>query len=216
MIELAGPLADYFKVNSLANDQWELEQIAPFPAGSMDLGYSLIETIDGFDNSPRSTVGVFKIVGEDAPADTAAFSTVVERTAVFPKVQLGTLVSDVIPRGSTIWKQVYDPADHVPFFADFSSILDTNEKIADIERIRLTASATALGLSVDLTPLYRPVIDAATGQKIRLWFTTDEATQEEAAFDKDGVQVGVTVRILTDSNPPKRFERTSVLTVRQQ
>lgn len=212
-VTLIGPAALFFRyVDDPVAGYFEVR--APLIPGTY--AGSLVEVQAGYDNSPHETDFEFTVISDDAPAQTGPITASAERTAIVPKVQLGTLVSDLIPRGSVVWKQAYDPADHAPYAFDFTDLLANNEGIASIERIRLTASATTLGLSVDLLPQYRPVIDVVAGKKIQLWFLTDPDKQEAAAFDNAGVVVGVTIRILTNSVPPKTYERTSVLTVRQQ
>lgn len=137
------------------------------------------------------------------------------RTAVIALLQPSNTSAVGIALGAAIWAQPYDPADHLPYAVDFGVHLGVGEKIAQIVEIEMNATAALLGVEVDVASGYSPIIDSAAGKKIQVWFTVIESAWNDAAFDVDGVQLPVIVRILTDSVPPKRLERTSVLTVRQ-
>lgn len=138
-----------------------------------------------------------------------------ERTAVMAKVQGTAVTSDTIPLGATEWEQPFDPADHAPYAADFSEMLGDNERIARILRIRSSATAAALGIKIDDDPDYAPIIDQEEGKKVQVWPVVDPDLEDSDPFLAAGVRIPVATQIETDSTPPKRFERTSVLKVRQ-
>lgn len=138
-----------------------------------------------------------------------------ERTALMAKVQSTAVTSDTIPLGAVEWEQPFDPADHAPYAADFSALLGDNERIARILRIRSSATAAALGIMIDAAPEYAPVIDTTDGTKVQIWPVVDADLEDSDPFLASGVRIPVATQIETTSTPPKRFERTSVLRVRQ-
>lgn len=137
-----------------------------------------------------------------------------ERTVIFDTVQSTTSVGQSVPLGAPRWQQPYDPADHSPYAGDFTKLLSGGETIATVEGIALSSSAAALGISVDETAGYAPIIDTG-GKKVQLWFAVDDERWASSAFNAAGVLMPVSIRIRTNSVPPKRYERTAVLTVRQ-
>ncbi|WP_313534389.1 hypothetical protein [Sphingomonas sp.] len=153
-----------------------------------------------------------------APADNSAEKGAViatgDRTAVMTVIQPAASRGSAIPLGAGAWAQQFDPGDHAPYAIDFAELLDQGEGIAKIEAIKMSSTAALLGIGVDAASGYRPIIDAA-GKKIQLWFLVDQAYAESISFAAGGVLLPVSVRILTDATPPKRYERTAVLTVRQ-
>lgn len=158
-------------------------------------------------------IGVFGA----SPGSVIEVGTVIatpERTVIFDTVQSTASVGLLVPLGAPRWQQPFDPADHAPYAGDFVKLLGASEKIATVEMIALSSSAAALGIIIDQTEGYMPIIDTA-GKKVQLWFTVDPELWGSAAFNAAGVQMPVSMRILTNSAPPKRFERTAVLTVRQ-
>ncbi len=138
-----------------------------------------------------------------------------DRTAVMAVVQPSAARGTAAPLGAAVWAQPYDPGDHAPYAVDFSDLLGESEGIAKIEAIKVSSIAALLGIAVDQATEYRPIIDVAARRKVQLWFLIDQAYWEAASFAASGVQLAVSVRVLTDSVPPKRYERTAVLTVRQ-
>lgn len=157
--------------------------------------------------------GLFAAPGDGTTEKGAVIATP-DRTAIMAVIQTTASRVAGAPLGATTWSQPYDPGDHAPYAIDFGDLLDEGENIASIEAIKVSAAAALLGISVDQAAGYRPIIDVA-GQKIQLWFLIDQAFWESASFAASGVLLPVSVRIATTSTPPKRYERTAVLTVRQ-
>lgn len=129
-----------------------------------------------------------------------------------PEQSVGTS----LPYGAYVWDQPFDPGDHVPYALDFGPLLDEGEKLAAIVTIRMSAAAAALGVAIDQSSGYAPVIDDEGGGKVQVWPLVASETQEAVQFDATGTRLPVTIRVLTDASPPKRFERTAVLIMRQQ
>jgi hypothetical protein len=138
-----------------------------------------------------------------------------ERVATVARVQAAAAAAAGIPYGAVEWRQPHDPADHAPYAFDFSALLDEGEKIADILSLRLSSAAAALGITVDTTAQYSPMIDEGAGVLAQVWFLVSEPQQDNASFSAAGVKMPVTMQIETDANPPKVYERTAVLPVRQ-
>ncbi|KTF70702.1 hypothetical protein ACNFJ7_02190 [Sphingomonas sp. HT-1] len=137
-----------------------------------------------------------------------------DRTAVMTIVPAAVARASGLPFGAAAWAQPYDPGDHAPYAIDFSDLLDEGESIAKIEAIKVSPTAALLGIAIDESANYRPIIDVG-GQKVQVWFLIDQAYWEAAQFAAGGVQLPLSVRVLTDGSPAKRYERTAVLTVRQ-
>ena len=152
-------------------------------------------------------------IPEQAEAGTGPVDVPTERLAVAPTVQSLTPFGAGIPLGAASWQQPFDPADHLPYAFSFEALLDEGETIAAVERIALSSAGAALGVIIDQSTGFAPVIDADGGQRIQLWFSVDPDMQNNAPFDADGAQVPVTFRVLTSKS--HRIERTAVLTVRQ-
>jgi len=152
--------------------------------------------------------------GSPGGGDTGTVIATPARTVVLAVVQASSMVADGIPLGASTWSQQFDPSDHAPFAIDFTALLDTGEKIVEMEAITMSAAGALLGISVDDTTGYSPIIDTG-GKKVQLWFVVDSGHWSDTSFAGAGVQVPVSVRIATDGTPAKRFERTCVLIVRQ-
>ena len=138
-----------------------------------------------------------------------------DRTVILRTVASAATAAAGLPVGAIAWPQQYDPADHAPYAMDFAPLLASGEKIAAIEAISMNATAALLSVGVDQDAPYAPIIDTAAGQKVQIWFLVDPVAWASVSFSAAGVMLPVTVRVLTDSVPPKRYERTALLTVRQ-
>ncbi len=138
-----------------------------------------------------------------------------ERVAAVARVQASSTAAAGIPYGAVEWRQPYDPADHAPYAFDFSALFDDGEKIADILSLRLSSAAAALGITVDTAAQFSPMIDDGAGVLAQVWFLVSEPQQDNASFSAAGVKMPVTMQVETDANPPKIYERTAVLPVRQ-
>ncbi|MBB5684298.1 hypothetical protein [Sphingobium boeckii] len=120
-----------------------------------------------------------------------------------------------LPIGSFAWTAHFDPSDRAPFAIDWSALLADDETIAEIVRLTISATGAALGVEIDEGAERLPIIDTE-GKKIQMWFLVDDAFQGDAAFAGGGINVGVAALIRTSADPYKDYERTAVLTVRQQ
>ena len=148
-------------------------------------------------------------------AGTGEVIATTERTVTIAKTPNATSRASTLPLGSYPWTAHLDPSDRAPFAIDFTGLLDTGETIAEIVRLTVSATGASVGVEIDDSTDRIPIIDT-DGKKIQMWFLVDEAFQANAAFAAAGVQVGIAALIRTNGDPYKDFERTAVLTVRQQ
>jgi hypothetical protein len=157
-------------------------------------------------------------MGDDEPGepgtDTGAIIATEARTAVLAVLQATNATAVGVPLGATAWQQPLDPADHLPYAIDFTALLGGSEKIAAINEIAMPAAAAMLGVGIDNSEGHSPLI-GTDGKKVQVWFAVEPGFWQETAFTSAGVRLPVTFRVTTDSTPPKRIERTAVLTVRQ-
>lgn len=123
-----------------------------------------------------------------------------------------------IPKNATEWDAEMDPTDLVDYVVWLRDpeepLLEVGESVTSFT-VALSAEAVALGLEINNDPPYiLELFD--TGSRIKVWFSVALAFRANAAFDGDGVKLGVEVTINTNSNPPRRRQKTMVLKVAQQ
>ena len=121
----------------------------------------------------------------------------------------------------TPWEASLDPSDNVDFYADFGAVGEsgTEAVLAEGEAIDSftaipTAAATAAGLLVGASGQYAPskVNDDRT---VKMWLSIDPDKRDNCEFGTTaGLALGVEVSIVTDSVPPRSFQRTWTVTVR--
>jgi len=149
------------------------------------------------------------------PADVGSVIAGTQRTVSPLQVPSSAAVGDNVPLGAYRWPAPMEPADRAPYAFDWSKILGTDEKIAEITRVTMSAAGAAVGVEIDSSTGRRPII-SENGKAIQLWFLCLDAFQDNPVFGGNGVNITVTCRVRTDASPYKQFERTAVLTVRQQ
>lgn len=136
-------------------------------------------------------------------------------TAAALSVPVDSPVGTDVPLGAYSWPRPLDPSDRAPYAFDFSQLLGSAERIADIVRLTMSAAGAAVGVEIDTSAGRTPII-GTEGKAVQIWFRVAEASQDDPAFTGPGVRVGVSILVETDAVPFKRFERTAVLTVREQ
>jgi hypothetical protein len=152
----------------------------------------------------------------DAPiTTTGTIIASLERTIAVQPLPAWNVTTAGLPINSYGWSAPFDPSDRAPFAIDWSALLADGETIQQIDRIRMSAQAALLGIETD-TDLGRTPIISIDRKLTQLWFKCQAAFQNNAAFADGGVQVGVSLLIRTNADPYKQFERTGILTVRQQ
>jgi hypothetical protein len=138
-----------------------------------------------------------------------------DRMLAVEAVPSGGLNVVALPLQAAAWAAPFDPSDRAPYAIDWSDLLADGEAIEQIDKITMSAQGASVGVKVDTDDDRTPII-SEDGTKTQLWFVCDAAFQQNAAFAGAGVQVGVSLLIRTDADPYKQFERTGVVTVRQQ
>ena len=153
------------------------------------------------------TLGIFASAssGGGGGTETGQISATPARTVKVDVNQSGGVSAIGIPYGAPIWGQPFDPADRAPFAIDFSALLPGDEEIAAIDEIAISAAGSMLGLSVDLTTGYGPIIDEAVGKKIQFWPVVNMTYWNSLSFSAGGVMLPISFRILTNSTLPRRI-----------
>jgi hypothetical protein len=158
---------------------------------------------------------VFTAQAEEPSGSTGDVTLTNERIVYAVRQQPDKETARRLPLGVPQWKQPLDPADHVPYGLDFGQLMDPSETIATIETVSIDADDT-LGLIIDMDAPYHPIIDSAKSVLIQAWFSVEEGRRKDASWSGKGQVMSITFRITTNSTPPKRYERTAALNVRQQ
>lgn len=120
-----------------------------------------------------------------------------------------------LPIGAFPWARPFDPSDRAPYAFDWSRLLDDGETIAEIVSMTISALGASLGVMVDTDPDRVPVIDG-DHKRVGLWFIVAPDSQADPAFSAAGTKVGLSMLIRTTASPYREYERTAILTVRQQ
>jgi hypothetical protein len=120
-----------------------------------------------------------------------------------------------IPLNAKRFVAEMDPTDIVDYVAQMGSgsnpLLESGESI-DTYTLALGAEATALGLTIGADD-YAPVLN---GADLKFWLSVDEEYQTNPAYDGAGAQLPLILTVITDNTPPRRRQRTMVVTVAQQ
>lgn len=120
-----------------------------------------------------------------------------------------------IPAKAAKFTVEMDPAELLDFQIDLKGtkvqLLEGTENCSTYT-LTLYPEAAALGISIKNTGGYVPNI---TANVITVWFEVDPTFWANAAFDGNGFNVGMDLTVNTDHAPPRRRQRTLVLTVVQ-
>lgn len=120
-----------------------------------------------------------------------------------------------LPPNAILFDDPMDPYDRVDFLLTLDGadgMLEAGEGVASYT-LTLLAEATALGLTIG-TAAYAP--SQPNAQSLRFYLEVDSGFQANAAFDGDGVTLGLELSITTDSTPARRRQRTIGVKVAQQ
>jgi len=131
-----------------------------------------------------------------------------------------------IPVNAVTIEQPFDPRDVLEIKVGISvglatddppSILLVGEQVASLG-VSVTSEAAAVGLMIvqgDFDGATYPA-PSIVGNVITLWVTVAEARRNDAAFDGEGVTVGIEFTLRTNNNPPRTKQRTVAIKVAQQ
>lgn len=153
------------------------------------------------------------VIGPEIDAGTGPIIAVADRTVTMVVVGSNSPSAAQLPLGAYRWPSPFDPSDRAPYAMKWNAMLAADETVADIVQLTMSAAGAALGLEIDGTPGRAPII-ATDGKAIQLWFRCTDP--ENPAFAGEGVSIGIAALIRTSADPFKQYERTAVLTVRQQ
>jgi hypothetical protein len=152
---------------------------------------------------------------EPGITDTGEIIATAQRTVFFQPIPGGAGAGASLPLNAPNWTAPFDPADRTPFAMDWSQLLDDGETILQIDQITMSAEGALLGVQVDNSAGRSPII-SVDHTRTQIWFLCDEAFQANAAFAGAGAQIGLSMLVRTSATPFKLYERTAILTVRQQ
>lgn len=137
-----------------------------------------------------------------------------EAIVAIPRLAAQAPVGTGIPLGAPIWPLSLDPSDTGPYAWDFSALFGDGVNIASVERLTISAAGAAVGVQIVTGAPSGPII-TDDGHHVQVWFLVDAGDAAAAAFIGAGLQVAVAALVKTDQTPPREYERTAVLTVRQ-
>jgi hypothetical protein len=119
-----------------------------------------------------------------------------------------------VPEDAFLFADPIDPTDRLDWLTTLDGpegILETGETIASYT-LTVTAEAAALGLEIG-TATYAPT--NPTNVSIKFWLECNSSFQNNAAFNADGLALGVELTVITSSTPPRRRQRTLAWMVKQ-
>lgn len=105
-----------------------------------------------------------------------------------------------------------DPSDKVDYMIDMTDLLEAGEAFTDME-ISVMAESALLGFQIETAAPYQPV-EIGNG-KVIVWASV-AAPQQNSAGWSAGILCGVEVSAITDSSPPRHYQRTATIQVIQQ
>lgn len=124
-----------------------------------------------------------------------------------------------IPLNAVLWEQPLDPSDVLDYIFELGGtkpILDAAsvppEGISSYT-VSLGPESVALGLTLGVASY---IHTKPTPTSIRVWLSVASGFQSNAAFDGAGTLLPVILTFVTDSIPPRNFQRTAIVTVAQQ
>ncbi len=156
----------------------------------------------------------FGFLAVETPAGTGTITVPAGQLAVI-KPGVVPVVASPIPTDAASFPRPFDPADRRLYAMDWTQHLETGEKIIEILALTMLAPGVSAGVMIDSGGGRNPII-GTDGKRIQLWFRVSPGNQFDPVFNGAGLQVGVAVLVRTDSSPSQEYERTVVLTVRQQ
>ncbi len=124
-----------------------------------------------------------------------------------------------LPSDPIRWEYQMDPSDRVDFDMQFGegadALLDVGggEAIASYT-LTVEAEGVALGLTIGSGAFAPSLVDS--NRTVKLWLEVDSGFQGDAAFSGAGTELGIRIRITTNSTPARVYERTYAVTVKQK
>lgn len=118
-----------------------------------------------------------------------------------------------IPSEATVFETAADPADRVDWQIDLGDkILEAGESVWSWT-LTVDSAAVALGVAISTEAGYTAAL-VNSNRSLRFWLEVASGFQSNSAFDGEGINVGLTLQVVTDSVPTRRVERTFVVEMR--
>jgi hypothetical protein len=117
------------------------------------------------------------------------------------------------PGGAVQATQAIDPTDVMDFVLALQGLLASGETFATITLSVLSASA-ALGFTVFSVDPFAP--EEVDDSHVRIWVGIDGASRGLSAWSGQGTACGIEITAVTDSTPPRTFQRTAQIKVVQK
>lgn len=112
-----------------------------------------------------------------------------------------------------------DPSDVVDFMYDASPAMENTvektEQISSTWSLTMSAEGAAIGAAIRFAGAYAASL-VENDTAIKFWLEVAPAMQGDNIFLGSGVDVPITVRWVSTNVPPRTFERTLVITIRQR
>lgn len=117
-----------------------------------------------------------------------------------------------LPKNVQVFTEPMDPYDILDYEVDVTSLLQSGESVTSYT-VSLPTESSLLGLEILTTAPYSTSI---TGNVIRFYLGVIGAEQANAAFSGEGAVLPIEISINTNTNPPRRKQRTVAVVVRQR
>lgn len=117
-----------------------------------------------------------------------------------------------IPASAKKFEDAMDPSDVVDYLVDLTPLLDVGEEFTSVDLVVL-AESVLLGFKIESDAPYAPV--EVTPGVLRVWAAVETANQNSAGWAA-GALCGIEFTAVTNSSPPRTFQRTVAVQVVQQ
>lgn len=117
-----------------------------------------------------------------------------------------------IPATAIAFLDPMDPSDVRDYVLDLGQLLEEGEAFTDIV-VAAYPESTALGFEIRSDGAYAPA--ELSNSQVRLWFQVAAPNRSDPVWDS-GKQCAIEATAVTDSIPPRTYQRTAVVTVVQR
>lgn len=119
----------------------------------------------------------------------------------------------MIPANVPMAKALIDPSDVADFIVDLRALLEAGESFAAVTFSVPTESA-ALGFRIlDAAPHLPETLENG---RLRIWVTVEESSRLLPVWNGGGASCAIEFTAVTDSVPPRTFQRTIAIKVAQR
>lgn len=117
-----------------------------------------------------------------------------------------------IPGTAKKFEDAMDPSDKVDYIVDLTPLLQVGESFTSVT-LSVLAESALLGFQIETDPPYAP--SEFEPGKVRIWASVQSASQNAAGW-ASGVACGIEFTSVTNSSPPRHYQRTVSIQVVQQ